>query len=123
MNRTLQLPKERVLALDPGEVEAYLLARGWEADGKASTSSAGVYHLPGDPEAEILVPRDRGFVDYALRLGEVLQALASTEHRTAWEVLEDLSARQPGSSPNGPATDQQGTRSGPSGTGTKRDAS
>ncbi len=103
MNRTLRLPKDQVLALDPADIEAYLIARGWEADRKASSAVAGVYHLPSDPEAEILLPRDRGFADYALRLSEVLQALAGAERRTAWEVLEDLSARRGASSPNGPA--------------------
>jgi hypothetical protein len=109
MNRTLRLPRERVLALDPADVEAYLLARGWEADRKASSAEAGVYHLPADPDAEILLPRDPGFIDYALRMSEVLQALAAAERRTAWEVLEDLSARRAGSSPNGPAASKRGT--------------
>src|SRR5262249_49885100 len=107
MNPTLRLPKERLLALDPADVEAYLLARGWEADRKASSAEAGVCHLPADPEAEILLPRDRGFVDYALRLSEVLQALASAERRTAWEVLEALSAPRTDSSPNGPVAERQ----------------
>jgi hypothetical protein len=108
MKPTLQLPKERVLALDPKDVEAYLLARGWEADPRASSPAAGVYHRPADADAEILVPRDRGFIDYALRLSEVLQAVAAVEHRTAWDVLEDLSARSADSSANGPAASQRG---------------
>jgi hypothetical protein len=109
MNPTLRLPKERLLALDPAQVEAYLLARGWEADRRASSPEAGVYHWPADPEAEILLPRDRGFTDYALRLSEVLQALASVERRTAWEVLEDLSRRHADLSANGPAPGKRGT--------------
>lgn len=96
MNPTLRLPKERVLALDPADLQAYLLARGWKADRRASTPDAGVYHFPTDPAAEIVLPRDRGFVDYALRVGEVLQALAAVERRTAWEVLEDVLARRHG---------------------------
>jgi hypothetical protein len=103
MNPTLRLPKERVLALDPADLEAYLLAHGWEADRRASSADVGVYRIPADPAAEILLPRDRGFVDYALRVGELLQALAAVERRTAWEVLEDFLARRHGSSPNGPA--------------------
>jgi hypothetical protein len=117
MNPTLRLPKERVLALDPKDVEAYLVARGWLADPRASSPEAGIYHLPADAEAEILVPRDRDFVDYALRMSEVLQALAAAEHRTAWEVLEDLSARPVDSSANDPAGGQRGSP------GAKRDAS
>ena len=104
MNPTLRLPKERVLILDTEDIEAYLLARGWALDRQASSPEAGVYHLPADPAAEILLPRDRGFVDYALRVSEVLQALAAVERRTACEVLEDFLARRHGSSPNGPVT-------------------
>src|SRR4051794_20673809 len=115
MNPTLRLPKERLLALDPADVEAYLLARGWEGCREASSPEVRVYRRSDDPEAEILLSPDRGFVDYALRLSEVLQALATAERCTAWEVLEDLSSPRPGASPNGPAV---GTR----GAGTKRDS-
>lgn len=108
MNPTLRLPKERVLALDPKDVEAYLLARGWQADPRASSPAVGTYRRADDAEAELLVPRDREFVDYALRLTEVLQAAAAAEHRTAWEVLEDLSAGSASSSANGPAAIQRG---------------
>jgi hypothetical protein len=121
MNPSLRLPTERVLALDPADIEAYLLEHGWEADREASSAEAGVYHLPADPEAEILLPRDRGFVDYAIRLSEVLQELANAEQRTAWELLQDLLAPRTGVSPNGPAA---GARIvGESASGPKRDAS
>jgi hypothetical protein len=123
MNRTLRLPQERVLALDPADIEVYVLAHGWEADHQLSSQKAGVYHLPGDPQAEILLPRDRGFADYALRLGEVLQELATAEGRTAWEVLEDLSTQRLGASPNGPAPSKRETSDGTSAARTKRDAS
>jgi hypothetical protein len=123
MNPTLQLPKERLLALDSADVEAYLLAGGWELDRQASSRDAGVYHLPADPQAEILLPRDRDLVDYALRLSEVLQALAAAERRRAWEVLEDLSARQAASSPSGLVGGPRGAGGGASATGPKRDAS
>jgi hypothetical protein len=103
VNPTLRLPRERVLALDPREVEAYLLAHGWEADPRASSPAAGIYRWPADAEAEVAVPRDRGFVDYALRVSEVLQAVAAAEHRTAWEVLEDFPAPSTDPSANGPA--------------------
>jgi hypothetical protein len=110
MNPTLRLPIESVLALDLAAVEAYLLAQGWQADRQASSRQAGVYHLPTDPAAEILLPRDRDFVDYALRLSEVLQALAAVERRTAWQVLEDLSARPAGAAANGAAASTSASR-------------
>jgi hypothetical protein len=117
MSPTHRLPKERVLALDPKDVEAYLLARGWEADPRASSPTAGIYRWPANAEVETRVPRDHGFVDYALRLSEVLQAVAAMEHRTAWEMLEDLLARSADSSANGPAPSPGGAP------GAKRDAS
>ncbi len=123
MNPTLRLPIDRVLALDPAAVEAYLLAQGWEADRQASSRQAGVYHLAAVPAAEVLLPRDRDFVDYALRLSEVLQALAAAERRTAWQVLEDLSARPAAAPANGPAASTPAGRGGASAKGSKRNAS
>lgn len=57
MNATLRLPKEQLDALAPAEVEAYLRARGWEADPALASSEVGVYHHSGDPDGEVLVPR------------------------------------------------------------------
>jgi hypothetical protein len=104
MNSTLRLPRERVLALNPADLEAYLLVHGWEADDRTSTPDVGVYHLTADPAVVIEVLRDKTFVDYALRVSELIAALAAVERRKAWEVLEDLQARQQGSSSNGAST-------------------
>jgi hypothetical protein len=90
------------LALDPATVEAYLTAHGWEVDAGTSSSEAGIYHLPSDPQAELIVPRDKDFADYALRIGEVLRDVAVAERRKAWDVLEDLSRQQAAAVGNGP---------------------
>jgi len=103
MSSALQLPRERVLALDPATLEAYLAAHGWEVDPDLSSSEAGIYHRPAGPQAEIIIPRDKHFVDYALRVGEALREVADAEHRKAWEVLEDLTRQQASASINGPA--------------------
>ncbi len=108
MNATLRWPKEQLDALAPAEVEAYLRAHGWKADAALSSPEVGVYHPPGDPEGKVLVPRDKGLSDYALRMSEVVQALASAERRTAWEVLENLSGRRALSSLNGPVSGLRG---------------
>jgi hypothetical protein len=121
MNSDLRLPRERVAALEPADLKAYLLAHGWHVDRRTSSQDVGVYHRRGDRRAEILVPRDKGFLDYALRVGDVLQELAMVEGRTAWEVLDELSTGRPGSSPNGPAGERRGTGDGAS--AAKRDAS
>jgi len=52
-----------------------------------------VFGHPSYPAEEIVLPRDKGFVDYALRLGEVLVTLATVEKKTAWEMLEEFSSR------------------------------
>jgi hypothetical protein len=94
LNASLRLPKARVFALEPSELAAYLQAHGWKADQRASSAEAEVYRLLPDSAAEVLLPLDKGFADYALRVSELLQTLAAIERRRAWEVLEDLSARQ-----------------------------
>jgi hypothetical protein len=76
MNPAFQLPRDRVNALEPMAVEAHLLAHGWQADPRASSPEVGIYHHPSDPDAEILLPRDKSFIDFALRMSEVVQALA-----------------------------------------------
>jgi hypothetical protein len=104
MNATLRLPRDRVTALEPADVEAHLLAHGWEADQRASSPELGIYHHPNDPQAEIHLPRDKSFIDFALRMSEVLQVLAATERRTAWQVLDELSTCRSNASPNGAVT-------------------
>jgi hypothetical protein len=101
MSAGMQLPRVRVMALDVAKIEAYLAARGWERDPMLSSPEVEIYHLPADLAVEVMLPRDKNLVDYALRLSEVLQALAVAERRTAWEVLEHFSPRQADARSNG----------------------
>jgi hypothetical protein len=114
MNAGMLLPRERVVALDPAKIEAYLVTHGWERDADLSSPEAGIYHLAADPQAEVVLPRDKDLVDFALRVGEVLQAVAVAERRTAWEVLEQLSPRPADARPNGLATSKRRTAKGTS---------
>jgi hypothetical protein len=100
---SLQLPKERVDVLDPAALESHLRTHGFQERSEASTARIGVYRHPAGPDEDVLVPRDKRFVDYALRVGEVLTALAVVEKRTAWQVLDELSACGGEVSANGPA--------------------
>jgi hypothetical protein len=101
MTPTLQLPKEQVALLDAADVEAYLLGHDWQEDPGASSSKVGTFRYRPSPEVVIRVPRDRAYLDYALRVGDVLQALAVVERRKAWEVMEDLLARRQVAPANG----------------------
>jgi hypothetical protein len=113
MSSALRLPKERVQAIDPADLEAYLRGHGWELDPDVSSPEAAVYHIPSDPGAEVIIPRDKGFADYALRVGEALGEMAVMERRTAWEVLEDLSRKEGRASANRPAASRRGARNTP----------
>ena len=88
----LRLPKERVQALDPTALESHLRAHGFQERAEASTARVGVFRHPSGPDEDVLVPRDKRFVDYALRVGEVLTTLAVVGKQTAWQVLDELSA-------------------------------
>jgi hypothetical protein len=123
MSSALQLPKERVQALDPATVESYLAANGWLLDAGVSSAEVGVYHLPSDAQAEIVVPRDKNLVDYALRIGEALRDVAATERRKAWEVLEELSLQQAAAPRNGPAPENRGRGNGAAVRRNEKDAS
>jgi hypothetical protein len=78
-----------------------LLAHGWEEDDAASSAQVGAFRYRRQPDVAVLVPRNRDLLDYAVRIGDVLQTLAVVERRPAWEVLDNLSARRPPSLPNG----------------------
>jgi hypothetical protein len=92
MTAALQLSQERVTLLDPADVQRYLLTHDWDEDRIASSAKVGAFRYRPSPEITVLVPRDRKFSDYALRVGDLLQTLAVIERRKAWEVLEDLLA-------------------------------
>jgi hypothetical protein len=93
MNTAVQLPKERVELLAPADVEAYLLAHGWEEDRSGSSAQGGMFRCGSDQDVTALVPRDRGLLDYAVRVGDVLHTLAVLEQRPIWEMLEALLAQ------------------------------
>lgn len=103
MSPTVQLPKERVALLDPADIEGYLRTHGWVEDRGGSTAQVGRFQYGPDGDVTVRVPRDRGFLDYAMRVGDVLHTLAVVEHRPSWEVLETLLTRRPEIAANGPA--------------------
>ena len=110
MNTAIQLPKEQVALLDPLDVEHYLVTHGWEEDPGGSAAQVGTFRYGLEPKATVLVPRDRSFLDYAVRLGDILHTLAVLERRPIWEVLETLLARRAGLPANGPADNQKTAR-------------
>lgn len=91
MTATLKLPKEELSALRPEDVQLYLASRGWQKEATAPSAKATVYRFPQEPDAEIVLPRNRELADYALRMGDVAQMIAAVEQRPIREVILDLS--------------------------------
>jgi hypothetical protein len=123
MNTAIQLPKERVDLLAPADLEDYLLGHGWHEDGSGSAVHVGKFRYDADPEVAVLVPRDRAFVDYAVRVGDVLQTLAVLERRPIWEILEALLAQRSRVVANGPAVRPPKATDSPSASRGKKDPS
>lgn len=91
MNATLKLPKQDLSALRPEDVQLYLTSRGWQMESTTPTAKATAYRFADEPDAEVLLPRNREIADYALRMGDVVQMIAAVEQRSIREVLADLS--------------------------------
>jgi hypothetical protein len=52
-----RLPRDRLAALRPEDVQQYLRSRGWLLDSSGTSDKAVSYHYPGQADAEVLVPR------------------------------------------------------------------
>ena len=92
MSPTLKLPRDRIEALRPRDVQHYLASRGWTPVEEESTPIASIHRHPTMGNAEVIVPLRRELADYALRMADIAQALAIVEQRPVLEVLSDLSA-------------------------------
>ena len=55
-NNGLKIPKEQLAALRPGDVQSYLLSRGWLADREASPPRGTLFGHPSIPDAERFFP-------------------------------------------------------------------
>jgi hypothetical protein len=91
MTASLNIPKERLEALRPEDVQMYLRSRGWKLDSDATTEKAVVYRFAGEPDAEIIVPRRRDLRDYVARVADIAQMLTAVERRSVWQILSDIS--------------------------------
>ena len=76
-------------ALHPNAIRAYLTARGWHHV-EAYGDRGDVYDHGDAPE--IVAPASSALGDYALRIAEIVDILASVEEREPGQILRDLSA-------------------------------
>lgn len=91
MNSLLKLPKDQMAALRFEDVRAYLISHGWRLDKDASAEGMGLFRLPDESDAEILLPLQRDWNDYAERMAEAVATLAAVEERAIGQVINDLS--------------------------------
>lgn len=72
----------------PGTMEAYLKKADWRA--LKADPAYSLWAAPSDERIRVVVPRDAGYVDYPLRVTDVLRKLASVEHRDPESIAQDL---------------------------------
>ncbi len=82
-------------ALQPSEVEAYLQAHHWQEQNRISDLGAIWKLHTSYQKSEILLPLQSDLADFALRMSQVLETLATVEQRSKFEVLGDLLTSAP----------------------------
>jgi hypothetical protein len=82
---------EKYNYIDPLQVEAYLIAHGWQQQ-QHQGDKATIWTLEG---FEILLPLKPEIIDFSRRMGEVIETLALAETRSQLEILGDLITNAP----------------------------
>ncbi|HEY7422649.1 MAG TPA: hypothetical protein VH682_00180 [Gemmataceae bacterium] len=78
--------------LNTDEIASYLRSTGWrEVVSKPNHSSIWRKKFEGE-DFEILLPLNRAFGDFTLRMADVVGDLAAVERRSQLEILADLHA-------------------------------
>src|SRR3954470_2504453 len=74
---------------DPAKIGAYLHSHGWEVIDAHRSAEVWATRVR-DTDTELLLPRTK-LRDFALRMAELLQTLASVEHRPGLAIARDIS--------------------------------
>ena len=88
------LPIALVQRVSYTEAQQYALSKGWQRVPGVKGDIA-VYRRPESRKREVIIPQDRGFSDYALRMAEAIAAFTDYERldndqRRPQQVLNDL---------------------------------
>jgi hypothetical protein len=76
--------------LNPSDVAGYLRAANWD-EIEAKPGAYSTWAKPyGKETAKILLPIDRGYLDFALRMADLVALLASVENRSQLAVVDDI---------------------------------
>lgn len=82
---------EKFKYIDPLQVEAYLVAHGWQKQQRQGDKAA-IWTLDG---FEILLPLKPEIIDFSRRMAEVVETLALAETRSQLEILGELITNVP----------------------------
>lgn len=82
-------PASLLKAVTPHALRLYAQASGWQRV-EGVNGDFAVYAKPETPMRQLIVPLDEQFDDYAERVAEAIHRLAEFDHRSAGEVLNDL---------------------------------
>src|SRR6266581_4561434 len=88
------LPISLVQRVAYTEAQQYALATGWQRV-QGVKGDIAVYRRPESRKWEVIIPQDRTFSDYALRMAEAIATFADfermdNERRTPLQLLSDL---------------------------------
>jgi hypothetical protein len=76
--------------LNPADVAGYLRAQGWQEKTNRPEHSSLWHKDHKGEDAELLLPLNRSYQDFALRMADAVQLLAAMEARSQLEILEDI---------------------------------
>jgi len=82
----------KVASINPDDVHAYLTRHGWGKIGTSYNKAMDVYAHTTDENEIVHVPTSPHYVDYALRIQELAQAVGYVEDRPRSAILRDLSS-------------------------------
>ncbi|MBD2167758.1 hypothetical protein H6G04_25555 [Calothrix membranacea FACHB-236] len=82
---------EKFKYIEPQQVEAYLLAHGWQMQ-QNHGDKAAIWTLDG---FEILLPLKTEVIDFSRRMAEVVETLALAETKSQLEIFGDLITNAP----------------------------
>jgi hypothetical protein len=80
---------EVLRGISPFELAAYLRVQGWQQRA-IQAGRFSVWEWPEQPDFEVLLPLDRTFRDFALRVSDIFKALEQVENRSEYDILLDL---------------------------------
>ena len=84
------LPLDAARQVTPRALVGYAQGLGWQRVANGKRPEIAVFHRPGSPLHQVVIPTDPTFADFDEAVAEAVRKLADSEKRPAREVLEHL---------------------------------